>query len=86
MTSTSDPPPPGETDWQPIETAPKAIIRTDGMHDYGERILAWPCFGEVMRVRWWQTNQGGQASNFICDGGNAVRPTHWMPLPPPPNT
>lgn len=70
--------------WQMIETAPRTIVRTSDGHEYGEHFLAWPCFGEVMRVRWWQTTRGGPASNFICDGGSVVRPTHWMPLPKPP--
>ena len=71
-------------EWQPIETAPKEIEWGGDGHGYGPYILAWPVFYEVTRVRWWQSKSGGK--NFLEDGGNAVRPTHWMPLPDPPKT
>lgn len=79
------------SEWQPIETAPKDIVGRQRMisggayHEYGPYILAHPVFGQVARVRWWQTSDGDpRARNFLEDGGNAVRPTHWMPLPEPP--
>ena len=74
------------TEWQPIESAPKEIVVSYGKHDYGPYILVYPVFGEPARARWWQTSIGGGGSNFLLDGGNAVQPTHWMPLPAPPNT
>lgn len=73
--------------WQPIETAPKQIVRTFGENEYGESILLYA--GEIIRGRWWQDaraswrNEGYQ--NFVIDGGRAVHPTHWMPLPAPPS-
>lgn len=71
--------------WQPIETAPKAIEWRSGIHEYGPYFLAWPVFGDVARVRWWQSGEGkDMACNFIADGGLAAHFTHWMPLPEPP--
>ena len=70
--------------WQPIETAPKDAVKTTSFHDYGPSILVWPAFGEVTCARWWQSRQEKTHCNFIDDGGNAVHPTHWMPLPSPP--
>lgn len=79
--------------WQPIETAPKKVIYRDRtpfgdlVHNYGPYILVWPVYGEVARARWWQSSgaaDGRNSSNFLSDGGNAVCPTHWMPLPSPP--
>ena len=36
----------------------------------------------VFRARWWSHSDG--TSNFLDDGGRACYPSHWMPLPPPP--
>lgn len=83
------------SEWQPIATAPKSIARREAyvsgeaFHEFGPYILAYPVFGEVARVRWWQSSKYGtpgheRSCNFLEDGGNAVRPTHWMPLPEPP--
>lgn len=71
--------------WQPIKTAPKKIVDRDGPHEFGPYILAYPVFGEVARVRWWQSADGEERyRNWLEDGGNAVHPTHWQPLPRPP--
>ena len=76
--------------WQPIETAPKGIVARESYgsqgncHELGPYILAFPVFGGVARVRWWQVSDDHTYCNFLEDGGNAVRPTHWMPLPKPP--
>lgn len=64
-------------DWQPIETAPK---------DGTEILAAWLGYGgrwyrRVMRFTksgYWNLLAGGA-------GGTGARPTHWMPLPPPPS-
>lgn len=70
-------------EWKPIETAPKGVVLKDGMHNYGPRVLVWSnSFAEPMRARWWFATE--EQSNFIADGGYAVFPSHWMPLPPPP--
>lgn len=60
------------SEWQPIETAPNApALVTDG----GCCFTAFPDHG-----RWFV--------GFVLDDGGSVRvrfyPTHWMPLPPPP--
>lgn len=69
--------------WQPIETAPRAELFRDGMHAYAKYILAWwPGATAPVRARWWQSDNGG--SNFLADGGYAVLPTVWPPLPAPP--
>lgn len=71
--------------WQLIDSAPKTTEWSSDGHEYGAYILAWPVFGEVARVRWWQSKDGDKLwCNFLEDGGNAVHPTHWMPLPNPP--
>src|SRR4051794_38002108 len=77
--------------WQPIETAPKEICSRDVtpfgpkddplIHEYGPYILAYPVFGRVAIVRWWQSNKDPRSCNFLEDGGNAARPSHWMPVP-----
>jgi hypothetical protein len=68
--------------WQPIETAPKQIVvEYSDIRRYGAHILLWTG-GEVVLGRWWQALNG--SCNFIADGGRAVRPTLWQPLPAPP--
>jgi hypothetical protein len=63
--------------WQPISTAPKD----------GTRLLVSEG-GEVQVVAWRATPYGRQ--NWGADDGESVfvagwfSPTHWMPLPPPP--
>jgi hypothetical protein len=75
-------------DWQPIETAPRTITSRFGNSEYSCCFLAYPVHGDVARVRWWQSaseehrEKGYQ--NFLADGGTACHPTHWMPLPEPP--
>lgn len=71
-------------EWQPIETAPKG----------GTRILAWAyrrgweaSSGAIVVCAWHGTRWGIMGA--ICDKGWAdikdeCTPTHWMPLPPPP--
>lgn len=66
--------------WQPIETAPRD----------GTRVLCvWACaWGEMVYEGWCQS------AGTARDGGDfwrshslvpvSGRPTHWMPLPPPP--
>lgn len=68
--------------WRPIESAPRDVVHEFGQHRYGRRILVWDGCGEPIRARWWFCDGGAQ--NFIADGGLAVFPTHWMPLPAPP--
>lgn len=75
--------PPVREPWQPIETAPKDEKYRDGSNAYSAHILVWyPGAMAPMRARWWQADSG--INNFLADGGFALFPTHWMPLPPPP--
>lgn len=69
-------------DWQPIETAPKD----------GRTILVFDD-GEVVTVKWRYDDRWGGAwgsEDYIQDGSIyddaliAHSPTHWMPLPDPP--
>lgn len=66
-------------EWQPIETAPKD----------GTRILgAWPSF--LKKNEWFI-----QPVFFVCgvwlhgwdeDEDQPLKPTHWMPIPTPPQS
>lgn len=75
--------------WQPIESAPKEIVRRLNSSEYGEYILLYAA-GEIIRGRWWQSMSAEARAegyqNFLADGGRAIRPTHWMPLPEPPQS
>lgn len=61
--------------WQPIETAPKV---------HGMRILLFGSRGII--IGYWRgapaTKTGGWWQQ-VGDGGELL-PTHWMPLPEPP--
>jgi hypothetical protein len=56
-------------DWQPIETAPRE-----------ELILAYA--GGMMRLGMWENGVLVQVGATIEQGW--FEPTHWMPLPAPP--
>lgn len=62
--------------WYPIETAPKDGVLIDlwvSGYDDGCRIS--DCYWSVDDQIWWDTAGGGCVLE---------KPTHWMPLPPPP--
>jgi len=62
------------TIWRPVETAPKDA-----------RILAWcifPAGGEVRFVTWRSDYYNGAWMAYGCP----QEVTHWMPVPPPPNS
>lgn len=69
--------------WQPISTAPK---------DGSKILVAMP--EELVSIVYWNPNmkqpRGHLFFPWVCEfGGNAWRsdiPTHWMPLPSPPET
>jgi len=68
----------GTIGWQPIETAPKD----------GTNILVYTAYGQC-EVYWGDCGWEQKACIFVEDDGywNAflcVLPTHWMPLPAPP--
>lgn len=61
--------------WQPIETAPK-----DGTHITVFSPHALPCTVHWFDGGWHlSVNQCGEYSAYVWG-----LPTHWMPLPPPP--
>jgi imidazoleglycerol phosphate synthase glutamine amidotransferase subunit HisH len=63
--------------WRPIETAPQD----------GSRLLGW-VDGEVRFIFYGKTSHVPIYGWNVCDQGaedcDLVMPTHWMPLPPPP--
>ena len=67
--------------WQPIETAPKnapiLVFIPDAEH-YGPGVYRGMLVDNGKRAH-WSTN----AMNCGGDCGHRT-PTHWMPLPPPP--
>lgn len=86
-------PKPLQGQWQPIETAPRDATAILVMRDI------WPgtksgraeeCNGHNTYVaEWWSGEKKGSGS-WICymdsvqDPECPVKPTHWMPLPLPP--
>lgn len=70
--------------WVAVEQAPKHPVCQDGNNHYSEYILAWwPGAMAPTRCRWWFRDDS-DACNFIADGGYAVFPTVFQPLPAPP--
>ena len=67
------------TNWQPIETAPK-----DGTTIAGADLYRWVKYKPGSTKG--QLKRGGRWQRFNGYGWeNAGPPTHWMPLPEPPN-
>lgn len=69
------------SEWQPIETAPSQ-----------QTILLWAITDTSMSPPNWKMATGHWATvleQWIWDGrevrDHEVQPTHWMPLPEPPN-
>ena len=65
--------------WQPIETAPKD----------GRDFLVWNRENRVRKARWYERSSSDLGiSLYEGDGVNSfkggIQPTHWMPLPAPP--
>lgn len=58
--------------WRPIDTAPKDGTEVIGL--YGRKKIAL-C---------WYFRPSSNTEGWLDQNGNARRPTHWMPLPPPP--
>lgn len=70
--------------WLPIESAPKDAKYQDGHNHYADYILGWyPGALAPVRCRWWFRDDS-DACNFLADGGYAVFPTVFQPLPRPP--
>lgn len=70
------------SEWQPIETAPKD----------GRKILLWcPTLNNMIQAQWRVHDMGGEWVDIwnndpIEDMQGVAYPTHWMPLPNPPET
>jgi hypothetical protein len=67
----------GMSNWQPIETAPKD----------GENILMfWPYWGQEAMIGWYDFYHSQWISNSALStfDQDDHQPTHWMPLPDPP--
>jgi hypothetical protein len=65
------------TDWRDMATAPKDGARFLAMVDGDIRIVAWGKTSHVPLYGFCVADQGAEDFD-IC------QPTHWMPLPPPP--
>jgi hypothetical protein len=61
--------------WQPIETAPKDGTTVDLWSGHHQRRWADCCWNDG---KWWVYNNGYEPYEFD--------PTHWMPLPEPPQS
>ncbi len=59
--------------WQPIKTAPKD----------GTAILL--AYKELCGSGYWWQNSSKTREHWVWDGWPRMAPTHWMPLPKPPN-
>ena len=67
------------SEWQPIETAPRN----------GRPIFCWSHDAAFcgMWVGYWNALEGRWRDLWVSDEDeDNVQPTHWMPLPEPPNT
>jgi hypothetical protein len=66
-------------DWQPIETAP-----TDGTW----MLLYWPMTrtSVVVSGQYYRANDGDEFWYSLPRVDSDKEPTHWMPLPAPPQT
>lgn len=78
-------------DWQPIETAPKGATAKNPCGEHW--ILGIDETGEMRVIRWcmeYPYDKGcwmfAYEPNDYIDGIQTFQPTHWMPLPPPPET
>ena len=60
--------------WQPIETAPK-----DGV------LVLTYCNGQVISA-YWSEDEGWTVEIYGIEDWNGWTPTHWTPLPSPPES
>lgn len=84
--------------WQPIETAPRGSSGNGGPRDTRHpdyvqppKILLWTQEGLIVGYYDWYYHKGygnggqlGESAWRDIGGGQAYEPTHWRPLPPPP--
>lgn len=57
--------------WMPIESAPRDGTDIIGLNE-NQGVFRYVC--------WWNPSHG----YFTCTGGDNCQPTHWQPLPTPP--
>ncbi len=62
--------------WQPIETAILTPLRTVLVSD-GQHVTAAEWYPD--HEQWWEIN-----NHYTDSWGSPLYPTHWMPLPDPP--
>jgi hypothetical protein len=60
-------------EWQSIDTAPKDSTLFIGYED-----------GCGVKITYWDDYYGVRDGGFRIFASHGWRPTHWMPLPPPP--
>lgn len=72
-------------DWQDISTAPKDGTRVILYQPDGQWRRRGPHRGAEVATGYWHQPGNPEADGFWVAGG-AFRPTHWMPLPAPPDT
>lgn len=67
--------------WQPIETAP-TVEGEDVLLAVNNRVLMGAFF------RKWDYDRYAHRTDYVwvISGGRVVKPTHWMPIPEPPNS
>lgn len=65
-------------EWQTMETAPKhfTIRLLLAVTDYQDR--------PAICVGWWSEDYA-EWETYDIGGRTDIQPTHWQPLPPPPN-
>lgn len=76
----------GVTPWQPIATAPKDGTRVDL---WGRNLLRYDKAGlRIVNVAWGPVIDwfGHERDDWQHGWGESFEPTHWMPLPPAPET
>lgn len=63
------------SEWQPIETAPKDV-----------RFIAYYIGYKRPFIAWWNVaDQCFESDSTVIMNDGPENPTHWMPLPPPPD-
>ena len=60
--------------WQPIETAPK-----------DQEILVWTEDDGAFVAFWWPVRKCWRWTSYDLHGDELLHPTHWMPIPDPPD-
>lgn len=69
------------SEWQPIETAPK-----DGTEVllFFVSDVPWQASSKGICIGFWGDDGSNAWYAFESDSNALGNPTHWMPLPPPP--